>query len=973
MKGSKRPITLITLLCISIIGINTSSKLNFQDEQYLDEEKVNSKALSIQLQTHAPILIDSNNDFHNQAASEGWDLSGTRNGTASKPYVIADLNMTGLLIMNTNLNFEISNCYIYGGALSLDNVTNGKISNTIVENSEHGIFLSANSSRNLIKENRVSYNKYSGIMIFSSNNNTIIDNDVFMNNLQASAGDVGGIIVTYSDFNNITNNYVYNNYQHGIRLYHSRYNLVSGNYVFNNQGDGIYFQGSANNTIADTWINNNNNVGIYVWASSNNTVIKNNISENNYGINIGYDIYDDRFIPRNNLVSNNDLNNNILYDLILIMYSEDNIISMNNFLGTPKVRDDGDNNSFSYNHWSNWTSPDIDIDFIVDNPFSISGSANNADPYPRVFSFQFIWHSPIYIDGNSNFISKATIEEWPGNGSNSNPFIIRNYYFSNLSTILINIVNVDLYFRIENCLFKEGDIGIYLTNVINADISKNILINNSFYGIRIASSSNINIIKNTVYNPIKDYSDGIVLEKGSTSNNIINNTIFNCAYGIVLKESANSNVYDNNIFRNIHSGILVQTTENSIISNNNIHNNTLCGLELQDTINITVSDNYVFNNSEYGIQLQDSSKDSEVWKNSIFYNKRGINLKSANDTIISCNEVHHNSYCGIYVTNYAMNNSIKFNNLVNNDQYQAYDEGGLNTIFAFNYWNNWVSPDDNFDGIVDDPLLIDGPANNYDYYPITISTTAPIHLLSSPSIFFPNKGEILFGTIVIEWAPTVDAFDHNISYSVFFSDNNGISWDLLIQNLSSTNFSWDTTNIIDSFNCLIKVVVTCSEGSSVEDISDSTVTIDNYSPKIALIALINNTIISPSDIIKLDIIDVSLDVVWYNWDDGDNQSFIDPWQISPPTSEGYHWLSVYAKDSVGRTTVKKYCWYIIPPTTTTPTTTTPTTPTTTPTTTTSIPSTSRSDSAPEVTPGFGLIPLIMGLLAVIVLFKRLKR
>ena len=50
------------------------------------------------------------------------------------------------------------------------------------------------------------------------------------------------------------------------------------------------------------------------------------------------------------------------------------------------IFDDGSNNVFAYNYWSDWTSPDVDADGIVDTPYSIDGNSNNHDQYPLVVS-----------------------------------------------------------------------------------------------------------------------------------------------------------------------------------------------------------------------------------------------------------------------------------------------------------------------------------------------------------------------------------------------------------------------------------------------------------------------------------------------------------------------------------------------------------------------------------------------------------
>lgn len=47
---------------------------------------------------------------------------------------------------------------------------------------------------------------------------------------------------------------------------------------------------------------------------------------------------------------------------------------------------------------------------------------------------------------------------------------------------------------------------------------------------------------------------------------------------------------------------------------------------------------------------------------------------------------------------------------------QAFDNGTHNT-FKFNFWDDWRGPENNADGIVDIPYLIDGNAGSYDFYP----------------------------------------------------------------------------------------------------------------------------------------------------------------------------------------------------------------------------------------------------------------
>ena len=57
----------------------------------------------------------------------------------------------------------------------------------------------------------------------------------------------------------------------------------------------------------------------------------------------------------------------------------------------------------------------------------------------------------------------------------------------------------------------------------------------------------------------------------------------------------------------------------------------------------------------------------------------------------------------------------------------------MDNSFRYNYWDDWISPDANDDGIVDVPYFVDGVAGNQDQYPISIphtTTTFPGNIIS---------------------------------------------------------------------------------------------------------------------------------------------------------------------------------------------------------------------------------------------------
>ena len=140
-------------------------------------------------------------------------------------------------------------------------------------------------------------------------------------------------------------------------------------------------------------------------------------------------------------------------------------------------------------------------------------------------------HDPIYIDGNEDFASKASSEEWAGNGTEANPYIIENYDINASTADGIHIRNTDVHFIIRNCVIHDGEAnwhhGIYFSNVTNATID-NVTSHNNHYGIVLYSSSN---------------------------NKITNCTVYSNYHGIWLLNSSNVEIHYSSIYNNTEYGV----------------------------------------------------------------------------------------------------------------------------------------------------------------------------------------------------------------------------------------------------------------------------------------------------------------------------------------------------------------------------------------------------------------------------------
>lgn len=299
--------------------------------------------------------------------------------------------------------------------------------------------------------------------------------------------------------------------------------------------------------------------------------------------------------------------------------------------------------------------------------------------------------------------------------------------------------------------------------------------------------------------------------------------------GISIHSSSNGLIVNNTV-RNIESvGIYVEHSSNIIITRNIVHNSVQNeGIFLWEANYNVISQNYVYDNVLIGIVCH-LSHHNRLINNTVSYNSFGISTNSNNNIIIN-NSIFNNDEVGLWFEEGSSNNIAEGNNFANNfltNYPQAIDEGSDN-IFQYNYWNDWTTPDANNDGIVDNPYIIDGSANNEDPFPLTtlhIQTT--IHAIYHPAIIYPNGGETLKGISTIYWAPSYDPFGHLITYSVYYSADSGNGWALLVSSLTTTNFEWNTSAVVDGTTYLIKVVATCSEGLTQEDISDGTFTIRN--------------------------------------------------------------------------------------------------------------------------------------------------
>ncbi|MHA1976594.1 MAG: ABC transporter substrate-binding protein [Candidatus Hodarchaeales archaeon] len=307
------------------------------------------------LTSRGPISINSNADLNTSFPGIGTIDDPIR----IEGWNITDSSETLISISGTTLYFHISNNLLNGlsspnDGIFLADVTHGTIENNIIHGFSGGILLH-NTNETILEYNTV-YNNDGGIGLgLSSTKNTVTNNMVFNNTFL-------GLDIHISSHNNtITNNTIFNNNEHGIAMVTSNNNLITSNTIYGNGWGGILVEDSTDNTIESNAVHDNSGNGIKLETSISNTDISHNV------------IYDNEF-----------------YGIAIDVTSNDNAVVTNDFLnnniGGSQAADNGFDNVFAYNYWSDWTSPDLDVDGIVDAPYSIEGNSNNQDQYPLVVS-----------------------------------------------------------------------------------------------------------------------------------------------------------------------------------------------------------------------------------------------------------------------------------------------------------------------------------------------------------------------------------------------------------------------------------------------------------------------------------------------------------------------------------------------------------------------------------------------------------
>ena len=761
MKRMKKAIVItITLLMLmsgmfGMIDVSTGS----ENSAWISSAPGNNVPL---LTSHAPIRINNDTDFANQAASEGWKGSGTQ----GDPYIIENYDIDGngngtcLYIGNTTVHFIVRNCslhdasgnsgtYFWNSGAALYSVTGGILDNNTASNNGNGIYLDY-SKRSTITNNNASSNNICGIYISSSSsnlltNNTMVDDGIIIQ------GDLLEHWNTHSiDTSNTANGkpvYYWKNQTDGtvpagageVILANST-NVIVENQNVSDGSVGIELGFSTSCTIQNN-IASNNKHGIYIHYSNNNTIANNTASNNQDGIRL--DSSD------KNRITNNTASNN--QDGIYLHYSSNNNIAKNKASSNKWI-------GIYLHHSSNNTIAN-NFAWNSDNGISLSASNNNT------ISWNFAWgnndNGISLSSSNSNTIIKNSATSSTENG-------IYLYYSSRNkitdNTASNNYYGIYLHYSSRNNIADNTASnnldGIYLHHSSRNNIADNTASNNwegfwlhyssrnnitnntasnNYYGIYLGSSSRNNITNNKASS---NNGDGIHLGS-SNSNTLTNNTASNNGDGISLYSSSN-NTIKNNTASNNHYGIHLSSSSSNTITNNNASNNG-DGVLLYYSSKNTMSNNTASNN-KYGILPYSSSKNT-IKNNTASNNYYGIFLYSSSNNIIKNNTALSNNWNGISITYSSINNTITNNNATSNNHYGIYLHYASSNTVANN-----IASSNKYHGIFLDHSsnnkILNNIVSSNNYYGIYLYYTST-NIITDNTM--ADDGIVIWGNLLEHW------------------------------------------------------------------------------------------------------------------------------------------------------------------------------------------------------------------------------
>jgi parallel beta-helix repeat protein len=251
--------------------------------------------------------------------------------------------------------------------------------------------------------------------------------------------------------------------------------------------------------------------------------------------------------------------------------------------------------------------------------------------------------------------------------------------------------------------------------------------------------------------------------------------------GIVINNSSGCTLTGNtasyNTFRyNLQGlGYYISASDSCTWRENSASNND-CGFGFFSCDDCTLIGNAATSSKWYGIRMSQCSKNILIG-NTATNNQSGIQCVAASCNTLIGNTISDNnagaSFGADSIKRPSSNNLIYNNNFIDNGIQFSMDLISIGNVFNLdrpiggNYWSEWTSPDNDDDGFVDYPYVVD--SNNEDNFPWVCQDAwgvAPIW----PACSTLTASDVGFTSLTLAWTPAVSTVGGIAEYLVFKED-----------------------------------------------------------------------------------------------------------------------------------------------------------------------------------------------------------
>ena len=448
------------------------------------------------------------------------------------------------------------------------------------------------------------------------------------------------------------------NYYHGIYLYNVTNGILENNTADNNLA-GFLLVDSDNNTLNDN-VAINNLHGFRFWHSNNNTLTNSTANSNlEYGIYLDNSNYNN--ITRNTLFFNelgsifevdcvgNEISDNVYSPETFFLESDSGGFDADGtFTLTWTVSKNADNYTLYQNGGilaENLTVTEYNITDLTSGTYEFYVKAFNLNGEVDSNTITVIVKFHINIDGNLDFHQTAIEDNYTGDGSLNNPYIIENYEISATIGHGVHIKNTNLHFIVRDVTVNDGKLnnyyGFYLENVTHGRLEDNTAYNNQ-YGFYIKNSFNNTFVANIAIGN----TNGLTLNC-SYLNFLTTNIITDNRHGFSLESSYNNTISGSEVIDNTYLGFYLSSSYNNTLTEN-IATGNLNGFTLSYSNLNTFTNNTANNNDQHGFRLLYSNYNNLVENSASYNQKYGIYLEDSTFNIITGNILEDNGIGAIY-------------------------------------------------------------------------------------------------------------------------------------------------------------------------------------------------------------------------------------------------------------------------------------------------------------------------------------